>query len=66
MRNHLVLFKKVRHFYKKVFFNPGLYQDDSSRGSQNSDDYIEAQEEIDSKVDENVREAIERLQLNNR
>ena len=56
----------MRHFYKKVFFNPGLYKDESSRGSQNSDDYIEAQEEIDSKVDENVREAIERIQLNNR
>ena len=56
----------MRHFYKKVFFNPGLYQDDSSKGSQNSDDYIEAQEENDAKVDKNVREAIERIQLNNR
>ena len=58
----------MRHFYKKVFFNPGLYKDEYSRGSQNqnSDDYIEAQEVNDAKVDENVREAIERIQLNNR
>ena len=53
----------MRHFYKKVFFNPGLYKDDSGRGSQNSDDYIEAQEEIDANVDENVRAAIERIQM---
>ena len=52
----------MRHFYKKVFFNPGLYKDDSSRGSQNSDDYIEAQEVNDANVDEHVREAIERIQ----
>ena len=55
----------MRHFYKKVFFNPGHYKDDSGRGSQsqNSDDYIEAREEIDANVDENVRAAIERIQL---
>ena len=52
----------MRHFYKKVFFNPGLYKDDSSRGSQNSDDYIEAQEMNDANIDEHVREAIERIQ----
>ena len=48
-----------------MFFNPGLYKDDSSRVSQNSDDFIEAHEENDAKVDENVREAIERIQLSN-
>ena len=52
----------MRHFYKKVFFNPGYYKDDSSRGSQTSDDYIEAQEVNDANVDEHVREAIERIQ----
>ena len=45
-----------------MFFNPGYYKDDSSRGSQTSDDYIEAQEVNDANVDEHVREAIERIQ----
>ena len=60
---HNMMKLQVRHFYKKLYFNPGLYSEEDKIVNDIDDDIaiMTGETQGESLMDESVREVVERL-----